>query len=482
MQKKIDVRSIWDDKKIIVILVTFVSILIASLSSINPIFSLGFFLVLIFLFFALISPKLFLMFIFFTGGIPFAFLTQRQKPFFAELGGINVDGIRLIGFVFIMLIYLSMKAKDAFNVASRFRLYIIFLIFAGISITYTMGRPVDGFRLFFKLLYPFLIFIILQIEVKQMSDVRWIKESVIYGGIFVTLIGMINILRGNAFIKGLEGVTQYTAGLAHPNMISFYFLLLFLFSFINYVYYKRKYYLIISVIFFLQIAITFTRISMAALVVGLMIIVFRKQNILKGAVVATLILGIVFLALLNVPSIKNRMFYHPEKVTYKSMFSKPGEVFLNIRYTGRKNLWSYALENTFKKKPWTGSGLGSADIIIGREWEKLGINIDVTGGVPVHNEYIRVLCEMGIVGLFIFLFSNLKFTIDQYRLLKKARRDPQLCQFSLIAFVAMVCYLIISTTSNVFNWYAIFSQFVFAFMALAYKMHEMKEEEILHLG
>jgi O-antigen ligase len=476
MQKKIDVRSIWDDKKIIVILVTFVSILIASLSSINPIFSLGFFLVLIFLFFALISPKLFLMFIFFTGGIPFAFLTQKQKPFFAELGGINVDGIRLLGFVFLMLIYLSIKAKDAFKVASRFKLYIIFLIFAGISILYTMGRPVDGFRLFFKLLYPFFIFIILQIEIKQMSDVRLIKDSIIYGGIFVSLIGIINIFRGIGFIKGLEGVTQYTAGLAHPNMISFYFLLLFLFSSINYVYYKKKYYLIISVIFFLQIAITFTRISMAALVVSLMIIAFRKKNILKGALVLALILGILFLAVLNIPSIKNRMFYSPELVTAKNIFSEPEEVLLNIRLTGRKNLWSYALENTFKKKPWTGSGLGSTDIIIGREWEKLGIKIDVTGGVPVHNEYIRILCEMGVIGLFVFLFANLKFASDQYRLLKRAKYDTQLSQFSLIGLVAMVSYLIISITSNVFNWYAIFSQYVFGFMALAYKMHQMRKE------
>jgi Ca2+/Na+ antiporter len=83
---------------------------------------------------------------------------------------------------------------------------------------------------------------------------------------------------------------------------------------------------------------------------------------------------------------------------------------------------------------------------------------------------------MGLVGLLIFLLANLKFTRDMFRLLQGSTGDIRSSLYSLIGLIAIVCYLIISMTCNTFNWYAIFSQYAFAFMALAYKLPEIRKE------
>jgi hypothetical protein len=260
--------------------------------------------------------------------------------------------MRLIGFVFIILVYLSIRAEGTLRIASRFKLYLFFLFLAGLSIAYTLGRPVDGLRLLFKLLYPFFIFLLLQMEIKRLSDLKLMEKSIVLGGLLVTGIGLVNTARGIGFTKGPEGVAQYTAGLAHPNMISYYFLLLSLFCFVRYVHYKKKGDLIIALVFLLQMSLTFTRISIVALIVGLMVILFRRKHLLKAAGISLAVLGLVFISLLSIPSIKTRMFYNPEQITYRSLLSQPGEVLSNIRLSGRQAMWGYAFENTFAEPGW----------------------------------------------------------------------------------------------------------------------------------
>lgn len=468
-------KSVYSNK-FIVILIPVLAVGIGLLASIQPVLFGGIVIVSIFLIFAILRPREFLIFVFATGAISLAFITEKQKPYFAELGGINFDGMRLLGFLFVMLVYLSVRMRSAFKVAVKYKLYWFFLFFAGFSIVYSIGQPVDGLRLMAKIAYPFLLFIIIQIETKDVSFIEVLEKSIYAGGIIVSLIGFLNIFRGQAFIVGIEGITQYNAGLAHPNMMAFFFLVVFVFSFINFLYLHRRIHLFLSLLFLVQLVLTFTRIALVSVIIALIIIVFRKTNPIVALAAALLVAGLGFLAVFNVPALKTRMFIKPEKVTSQSLLNDPEKFVDNIRLSGRNKVWSYALENVFRKNPWFGGGLGSTDIIIGREWQKQGWKVDVTGTVPVHNEYIRMLCEIGILGFLIFLTANLKFFKDMLKFFWKAKGKLQFERISLTALCLIVCYLIISLTSNVINWYSIFSQYVFAFMAMAYKLYEFGKE------
>ena len=463
--------------KVLVILIPILAVIIGFLASIQPVLFAGIVIVSIFLIFAILRPREFLIFVFATGAISLAFITEKQKPYFAELGGINFDGMRLLGFLFVMLVYLSVRMRSAFKVAVKYKLYWFFLFFAGFSIVYTIGQPVDGLRLMAKISYPFLLFIIIQMETKDISFIEVLEKSIYAGGIIVTLIGIFNIFRGRAFIVGIEGITQYNAGLSHPNMIAFFFLVVFIFSFINFLYLRRRLHLFLSLLFLVQLLLTFTRIALVSVLIALIIIVFRKTNPIMAFTAAMLVAGLSFLAVFNVPSLKTRMFIKPEKVTSQSLLNDPEEFIDNIRLSGRNKVWSFALENVFRKNPLLGGGLGATDIIIGREWQKQGWKVDVTGTVPIHNEYLRMLCEIGILGFLIFLTASLKFFKDMLRFFWKAKGQLQFERISLTALCLIVCYLIISLTSNVINWYSIFSQYVFAFMAMAYRLHEYGREK-----
>lgn len=463
--------------KVIVFLTPVLAVVIGFLASIEPVLFAGIVIASIFLIFAILRPREFLIIVFATGAISLAFITEKQKPYFTELGGINFDGLRLLGFLFVMMVYLSLRMRSAFKVAAKYKLYWFFLFLAGFSIVYTIGQPVDGLRLMAKIAYPFLLFIIIQIEAKDNSFLEVLEKSIYAGGIIVSLLGIFNLFRGQAFIVGIEGITQYTAGLAHPNMIAFFFLVVFVFSFINFLYLHRRIHLFLSVLFLVQLMITFTRIALVSLIIALMIIAFRKTNPVIAFTAALLVAAIGFLAVFNVPALKTRMFIEPDKISSQSLLNDPEEFIDNIRLSGRNKVWSFALENVFRKNPWFGGGLGSTDIIIGREWQKQGWKVDVTGTVPVHNEYLRMLCEIGILGFLIFLAANLKFFKDMLKFFWKAKGTPQFERISLTALCLIVCYLIISLTSNVINWYSIFSQYVFAFMAMTYKLHEFSRDK-----
>lgn len=468
-------KSIFSRKLIFIIPV--LALIVGFLASVQPVIFAGIFIATCFLVFAILRPREFLIFVFATGAISLAFITEKQKPYFAELGGINFDGMRLLGFLFVMLVYLSVRMRSAFKAAVKYKLYWFFLFFAGFSIVYTIGQPVDGLRLMAKIAYPFLLFIIIQIEAKDISFLEVLEKSIFAGGIIVSLIGILNIFRGQAFIVGIEGITQYNAGLAHPNMIAFFFLVVFIFSFINFLYLYRRIYLFFSLLFLAQLLLTFTRIALVSLIIALMIIAFRKTNPIIAFTAAFLVAAIGFLAVFNVPALKTRMFIVPDKVSSQILLEKPEEFIDNIRLSGRNKVWSFAFENVFQKNPWFGGGLGSTDIIIGREWKKQGWKVDVTGTVPIHNEFLRMLCEIGIFGFLLFLAANLKFFKDMLRFFWKAKGKTQFERISLTALCLIVCYLVISLTSNVINWYSIFSQYVFAFMAMAYKLHEFSREK-----
>ena len=136
---------------------------------------------------------------------------------------------------------------------------------------------------------------------------------------------------------------------------------------------------------------------------GGMMLVFVVALLLKDKVKAIpglAIAGALFLGvILFVPEV-NEKFFGEDAGTVSAMDIVHGSALSldNIEMSGREHIWEVSLDNCFRGNEIVGKGLGEA--------ESFTRHLQRDGAVTkMHNDYIVVLCDAGIVGLvFIILF------------------------------------------------------------------------------
>lgn len=95
------------------------------------------------------------------------------------------------------------------------------------------------------------------------------------------------------------------------------------------------------------------------------------------------------------------------------MFSRfTAEAVLETGGSGREEIWECALENVFPKYPIWGVGLGVDNTIVALSGYGLSNN------VGIHNMYITLLIQTGIVGAVVFLFIIFSHTVKAIRYIR----------------------------------------------------------------
>jgi O-antigen ligase len=100
----------------------------------------------------------------------------------------------------------------------------------------------------------------------------------------------------------------------------------------------------------------------------------------------------------------------------------------------------------------------------------------------MHNEYLRLLYETGIVGLTLFLFVNLILMGNLIKLIK-ASANGDVRVTAVVAFTTLVIYMVVAITDNPLDYYMMFAQYVFAYVGLSYSLtRETKDLTSLSLS
>src|SRR5687767_4842872 len=93
------------------------------------------------------------------GPVNLSFLTGGMKALFPEAGGLDMNGIRLVGVTagFLALWLVDRRVqRHTFGPSGRW--YAVFLFWAGASLLTSLD-PLEGLRLLLKLAYPLLTFV-----------------------------------------------------------------------------------------------------------------------------------------------------------------------------------------------------------------------------------------------------------------------------------------------------------------------------------
>jgi O-antigen ligase len=145
------------------------------------------------------------------------------------------------------------------------------------------------------------------------------------------------------------------------------------------------------------------------------------------------------------------------------------EIFYLIRLTGREQFWTITFDS-FLKSPIFGNGSGFSDFLIKSE---------TMGQIEqVHNDYLKVLADVGIIGLILYLAIYLIMFFNAWKNYNKDKRK----KYYFFIFVAtLVQILIFSLTDNVIAYAPYLLVYVFAFYTLlTYPKSEVKDENSIY--
>jgi O-antigen ligase len=188
---------------------------------------------------------------------------------------------------------------------------------------------------------------------------------------------------------------------------------------------------------------------MAGLVIGTGVIIFLMARSTAIKFLFPVLIVVIFVtAFFTVDSFRNRMFKSNKVSLEQLVKTDPKHLDDLVSTTGRTSLWNKAIEKIFNKNIVLGGGAGAVD-----SW--------LQNKIKLHSEYLRLLCDLGIVGLALYLAALVQIAAGL--VMSYLRADtPLQRQFAATGLGALAYYAITLATDNSLNYVTEFGLYVFA--------------------
>ena len=352
---------------------------------------------------------------------------------FSAPGTLDLMAIRLLVlevFCVIGLLFI-VKRKAQWSAASV--LYLLYLLWLVIGLFYSPA-PFYGIRVIMKYIYPLLIILFASAAVRD-------TEVFLKAGLGARLVALISI--GVFFIpfvvKLVPGVFWYGTASA-INYISMFVFSLALFYFTD----EKRKNLILCILFVLPCIFWVFRTSIMGTTLALATFMFFKYRLKSLPVI--LGVGIMFLiAVFYIPTVREKMFFDDSNVNINQMRS--GQISLdNINSNGRFAMWEWSLGNFYKGKELAGSGTGNLQetfYALKHPFKPIRI---------VHNDYVQLQCDNGLIGFFLFGCSFLFLIAHCFFVYQNPMYDMGIRICAIVAGASAAGVLLTMYTDNVINY------------------------------
>jgi len=378
----------------------------------------------------LVGSDVLLQLILATAGVSLAPVTGGEKGLLPELGGVNLEGLRVLTLVSIGAILCLWNSSLRSALLTR-KAYLTFLAMAGLSLLWTTSR-FDGLRLLFKLWIP-LFGYGLAMEVSRAKGPQPVRAAMVAGALISGVVGVLwRAMTGEWSSAEWPGRYQGALG---PSTLGLYSSAMAL-PIYGWARTQRswKLYLLFAALA-VQTVSTGTRIAVLALGGGLLALELTGGARLRSALVA----GAGLALWLLVPTLGARTWG-----------ADAGQGALeSVNSSGRLLIWADVWNGMVGgADPW-GHGIGSSTAYLTGRFNPTGF----TGGVgmEVHNEYLRMLAELGPIGLGLFLLACAGVVRDLARRCRKAA--PGQAE-AIIALSSVLAFLVASATDNTLTFYS----------------------------
>ena len=151
----------------------------------------------------------------------------------------------------------------------------------------------------------------------------------------------------------------------------------------------------------------------------------------------------------------------PSPGEFLGMLTDPVALFQSINTQGRLAIWPVVFQ-AFLQQPILGQGLGASTAI-------LTASLPGIGATVIHNEYLRLATDTGVVGV---LFFTVAVTIWLRACVRAAHSSSAVVrELALPAVAGIVAWAIVALTDNPFDYYAPFTQYIGFLVAAALALH-----------
>ena len=401
--------------------------------------------------FALTQPLALIGLMLVIGPADLSFVTGGFKGMFAQLGGLDMNGIRLIGMTAALsLVILADRdvGRQVFRPAAIF--YVLLVAYCAVTLSFSPS-PIDGSRLLLKIAYPLLVFLVITGLSPDRHRLERLMDAVLIGAAVLCLVVQPLYVAFGEFEREIGGWFRLRGVGAHQNPFAFYLTAAILISFVRWTTRRQARYLLLCAICGGWMVLTITRIAFLATIVALLAagitgaIATRRVRVLAGALSVALLLSIPF-----APPVLERSFgFVPTPLELVGLLTDPEALFTAMNWEGRMVFWAVVF-NAFLASPIFGLGLGASTFV-------LRLNFPVFTNPVVHNDYLRLLSEAGLIGVFLFTLAMAAWLVVAFR---AARLDDRTVrEYALPAVGCLAALAIIGLTDNAFDYYGPFTQY-----------------------
>jgi O-antigen ligase len=394
------------------------------------------------------------------GPLDLSFLTGGYKGLFEALGGFDMNGIRLVALVCgLGLMIMTSPTLGREMLSKHGRIYTLFLVYAAITLAFSWD-PLNGVRFLFKLALPLLIFVAVLGFARSTRDLVRMGDWILIGAaVLALIITPIYALTGG-YEYDFAGHLRFRGpGHAHQNPFAFYMVLMILAAYARFSVRGQARWLALCAVFGVWLVLTVTRIALLGALAGLagasLFVLIADRNYRAVAVSAGIALAVTIPLL---PAVLSRTFgYVPTPVELWQLVQNPVEMYHSMYWLGREMIWPIVF-GAFLQSPIFGLGLGSQTAVV-------SVYIPAGGGQIVHNEYLRLALDTGIVGVGLYAAAILAWMAG---VLRAGRvHHPAVREFAIPAVGGIFCWAVVAITDNAFDYYSAFTQFIGFFCAAA---------------
>lgn len=401
-----------------------------------------------------------------TNGIPIGIFFEGMT-LLKSLEGMGPSAIKLFGTMAGAFVLLAFKSKKWTNNIYRYPFQLLFFFFCFLSIFWASSF-VFSLRMIVKLLSPFIILLTAHLVMSENRKMGSMENAIFTGLLILLLTALINHFAGfsgDHMSQHWRAKNMLTSPSSSPAPFSFSMACGAMLALASYLTERRKWYLFLFIAFSIAVFWAFTRISMAGLIIASSILIFflARSVILKVLLPILLCLGIT-VAFFTVDLLKERGFRNPSTVSLSKFMENPAKVAKNIHTSGRAELWADGLKRFFYPSPLIGSGMGATqEFYYGRGQEGRGV---------IHSEYLRLLCEVGIIGLFLFVLAMLHYLAMLMIVFRRSAKDNSdearfKRKYSCLAIAGLIFYLVTMATDNTIDYVMNLGLYVFFFIGFA---------------
>jgi len=405
---------------------------------------------------ALLVNRRWLMFgVLLVGGFPIGIFAAQER--FSVL---YANGAYLLVILLAVMIALLYAIPTFLSQSLRFYGYSIFLLYCITSFLWTSDFE-WGLRMLVKFAAPFVFLISMQAFLKNNKDLELAESSIIVSCLIASTLAVINTL-GNGVIAADDNMYNIQHNyLAAPFMSPANFSFLIgsgaILALTNLFKTKKITFFFLFFLFSFFLFWSFVRISMFALITAVaLIILMLSKNIIIKLMIPVVIIVVFVMCFFTMDKFRNRMF-KSDKVTLETVLSSNAKNIDDLIYTsGRTALWREVYKEFIIQAPLLGHGIGSTDSWLDRK--KKG---------RLHSEYLRIVCDTGLVGLVLYVFAILQFYL--LLIVNYFRNNNELVRvYCVRALAGLTFYVITLMTDNSLNYISEFALYVFSYLAFAF--------------